>query len=226
MRCSNNRNIEQTQHGDSPMRGTKQTRFFVLVRDGAHVPAHNFKISILAGVVDCHLEHAEMEVGDRAERPACDQNDGLLFWMALKEIEAVVRKRIVRWCGETPSRTGNVLLSLCGHEGRWETVECGTKMSRINVLNKEASGIGDPSQPDVPYQPHTNQRHRNRFPRSLLLMDSLWHAPRLRLLRLALLDSRTDPKKKKKYAKPPVTSGYLDTEGNGGRCAVGGCVHS
>lgn len=94
--AGNDRNTEQTKDGDSPMRSTKQTRFFVLVRDGTHVPAHNFEIGILACIVDCHLEHAEVKVGDRTEGPACDQYDGLLFWMALKEIEAVVRKRIVR----------------------------------------------------------------------------------------------------------------------------------
>ena len=151
---SNDWNTEQTEDGDLPMRCTKQTRFFVLVRDGTHVPAHDFEIRILACVVDSHLEHAEMEVGDRAERPARDQYDGLLFWMALKEIEAVVRKRIIRRSGETRSRTSHVLLH-CGHEGKWQTVGCGgTKMSRICVPNKEASGIGDLSQPDVPYRTH------------------------------------------------------------------------
>ncbi len=100
------------------MRSAKQTRFFILVRNGTHVPAHNFEICILAGVVDCHLEHAEVEIGDRAERSACDQYDRLPFWMALKEVEAVVRKGIVRRCGEMPSGT-STLLRLCGHEGRW-----------------------------------------------------------------------------------------------------------
>ena len=110
------------------MRSAKQTRFFVLVRDGTHVPAHNFEIRILAGVIDCHLEHAEVEVGDRAERPACDQYDGLLIRMTLNEVEAVVRKGIVRRCSERRSGTSNVLLRLCGHdEGKWWY-----EMSRIN----------------------------------------------------------------------------------------------
>lgn len=101
------------------MRSAKQTRFFILIRNGTHVPAHNFEICILAGIVDCHLEHAEVEVGDWTERSACDQYDGLPFWMALKEVEAVVRKGIARrWCGETPGGTGNALLRHCGHEGR------------------------------------------------------------------------------------------------------------
>jgi hypothetical protein len=98
------------------MRRAKQTRFFILVRDGTHVPSHNFEIRILAGVVDCHLEHAEVEVSDWAERPACDQYDGLPFWVALKEVEAVVRKGIVRGCGKTLSGTVNALLRLSGHE--------------------------------------------------------------------------------------------------------------
>ena len=100
------------------MRRAKQTRFFILVRDGTHVPSHDFEIRILAGVVDCHLEHAEVEVGNWAKRATCDQYDGLLFWMALKEIEAMVRKGIVRGCGKRPSGTSNTLLRLGGHEGR------------------------------------------------------------------------------------------------------------
>ena len=100
------------------MRRAKQTRFFILVRDGTHVPSHNFEIGILASVVDCHLKHAEVEVGDWAERPTCDQYDGLLFWMALKEVEAMMRKGIVRRCGKTLSGISNALLRLSGHEGR------------------------------------------------------------------------------------------------------------
>jgi hypothetical protein len=146
------------------MRSTKQTRFFVLVRDGTHVPAHNFEICILAGVVDCHLEHAEVEVGDRAERPACDQYDGLLFWMALKEVEAVVRKGIVRRCGETPSRTSNVLLRIFGHEGYGRPWWCEYEPDKYEI-----SGIGDPSEPDMCRTRMMDQSHRNRFPRSHLL---------------------------------------------------------
>ena len=111
------------------MRSAKQTRFFVLVGDGTHVPAHNFEICILAGVIDCHLEHAEVEVGDRAERPACDQYDGLLLRMTLNEVETVVRKGIVWRCSKTPIGTSDVLLRLCGHdEGEWWY-----EMSRINM---------------------------------------------------------------------------------------------
>ena len=103
------RNTERSKGSDSPMWRTEQTGFFILVRYGTHVPAHNFKIRVLAGVIDCHLEHAEVEVGDWAKRPACDQYDGLLFWMALKEVEAMVRKGIVRRCSKTLSGTTNAL---------------------------------------------------------------------------------------------------------------------
>jgi hypothetical protein len=54
------------------MMGAKQSRFLILVRDWTHVSTHHFEIRVLAGVIDCHLEHAQVEVGDRAERSACD----------------------------------------------------------------------------------------------------------------------------------------------------------
>jgi len=89
-----------------------------MVRDWAHVAAHNIEISILADVVDGHLKHAEMEVGYGAERSTRDKDDGLLIWMALKKIEAVVRKRIAWRRGEARGQTSNVLLRRCGHGGR------------------------------------------------------------------------------------------------------------
>ena len=125
------------------MRSTKQTRFFVLVRDGTHVPAHNFEIRILAGIVYCHLKHAEVEIGDRAERPACDQYDRLLFWMTLEEVEAVVRKGIIGRCGKTPIGTSNVLLRIFRHEGYGRLWWYEYKWDKYEI-----SGIGDPSEPD------------------------------------------------------------------------------
>ncbi len=63
-------------------------------------------------------KHAEMEVGYGAERSTRDKDDGLLIWMALKKIEAVVRKRIAWRRGEARGQTSNVLLRRCGHGGR------------------------------------------------------------------------------------------------------------
>lgn len=62
---------------------TKQSRFLILVRDGTHVPTHDFEIRVLADIIDGHLEHPEMEVGHWAERATGDENDGLLFWISL-----------------------------------------------------------------------------------------------------------------------------------------------
>ena len=65
------------------MIGAKQSRFLILVRDRTYVPAHHFEIRVLAGIIDGHLEHTQMKVGNRAEGSARDEDDGLFLWMAL-----------------------------------------------------------------------------------------------------------------------------------------------
>jgi hypothetical protein len=92
------------------MMGAKQSWFLILVRDRTHVPSHHFEIRILADVIDGHLEHAQMEVSNWTKRSARDENDRLLFWMSLQEVEAVVGKGVIRWCGE--GMTGSVIALL------------------------------------------------------------------------------------------------------------------
>jgi hypothetical protein len=99
------------------MKGAKQSRFLVLVRDGTYVSTHHLEICVLAGVIDGHLEHAQMEVGNWAERSARDEDDGLFLWMVLKEIETVVRKGVIRWCCEAMTRSVIGLLGRSGHDG-------------------------------------------------------------------------------------------------------------
>lgn len=65
------------------MIGAKQSRFLVLVRDRTDVSAHHFEICVLAGIIDGHLEHTQMEIGNWAEGSARDEDDGLFLWMAL-----------------------------------------------------------------------------------------------------------------------------------------------
>lgn len=65
------------------MMSAEQSRFFILVRDGTHVSTHHFKICVLADIIDGHLEHTQVEVGNGTERSARDEDDGLLLWMVL-----------------------------------------------------------------------------------------------------------------------------------------------
>lgn len=60
----------------------EQARLLVHVAHGAEVPADDLKVGVLAHVVLGHLEHAEVEVGDGTEGPACDEHDRLLVRVA------------------------------------------------------------------------------------------------------------------------------------------------
>ena len=99
------------------MTRAQQSWFLVLVRYRTHVPTHHFEICVLAGVIDCHLEHAQMEVGDWTERATCDQNDGLLLWVALQQIEAMMWESVIRRRGEAKAGCAVVLLQWGGHGG-------------------------------------------------------------------------------------------------------------
>jgi hypothetical protein len=58
-----------------------------------------------------------MEVGDRAERPACDKYDGLPLWVALQQVEAVVRKGVIRRRVEARAGSAVALWRRGGHGG-------------------------------------------------------------------------------------------------------------
>lgn len=62
----------------SPMMCAEQTRFIVLVAHGTQIPAHDLEVGALPNIVLGHFEHSEVEVSDRAEGPAGNENDGLL----------------------------------------------------------------------------------------------------------------------------------------------------
>lgn len=74
---------------------SEQAGLVILVADGTEVSTDDFKVGVLANVVLCHLEHAEMEVGDRAEGATCDQDYGLLLSVAERPLEAVSRESVV-----------------------------------------------------------------------------------------------------------------------------------
>ena len=46
----------------------EKTRLLVLVAHGAQVAADDLEVGVLPGIVDGHLEHAEVKVRDWAER--------------------------------------------------------------------------------------------------------------------------------------------------------------
>lgn len=60
----------------SPMMSTEQTGFLVLITDGTEIASHDLEIGILSDIIPRHLEHAEMEIGYRAEGSTCDEYDG------------------------------------------------------------------------------------------------------------------------------------------------------
>ena len=67
----------------------------VLVADRAEVAADNLEVGVLADVVLGHLEHAQVQVGDRAEGAACDKDHRLLVCIPKDGREPVGGERVV-----------------------------------------------------------------------------------------------------------------------------------
>lgn len=88
-----------------PMACSHKTRLLVHVADWTQVTAHNFEVCVLSNVVLCHLEHAQVKVGNWAEGPAGHQNYGGLLWISDDAGEALMRKRIVRGVGKVAGNT-------------------------------------------------------------------------------------------------------------------------
>jgi hypothetical protein len=95
----------------------------VHVADRGEVAADDLKVGVLPDVVDGHLEHAEVEVGDGAERAARDEHDGLLSVVAEDLAEAVVGEGVVWGVVERGPRGGGG----GGHGGRGRL--CGGRKS-------------------------------------------------------------------------------------------------
>lgn len=74
----------------------QQARLLVIVTDRTEISTHNLKLSTLSNIVDGHLEHAQMEVGNGAEGAAGDEHNGLLLRIAQHTDEAVMGKLVVR----------------------------------------------------------------------------------------------------------------------------------
>ena len=70
----------------------EQARLLVLVADWTKVAADNLKGTILSDVVFGHLKHAEVEVGDRAERSTCHENNRGLGGILEGARKTMVRK--------------------------------------------------------------------------------------------------------------------------------------
>ena len=75
-----------------------------------------------------------MEVGDRAERSACDKYDGLPLWVALQQVEAVVRKGVIRRRVEARAGSGAVAL--------WRRGGHGGGLRRRKGWTKLGNGVG------------------------------------------------------------------------------------
>ena len=85
---------------DTPVLCTEQARFLIHVANWTEITADNFKVGVLADVVLCHLEHAEMEIGDWAEGTTSYEDKRGLLWIVDSTDEAVVGKGIVWRIGE------------------------------------------------------------------------------------------------------------------------------
>ncbi len=84
----------------------EKTRLLVLIADRGEVAANDLPVGILADVVLRHLEHAEVEVGDGAERAAGDEDYGLFLGVPEHAGEAVGRERVVWRVREAGCRWG------------------------------------------------------------------------------------------------------------------------
>lgn len=78
----------------------EKARFLVLVTDRTEIAPNNLKVCVVTTVVSGHLEHAQMEVCNWAERAACDQNYRLLGGISKDPIETVRGKGVAWWVGE------------------------------------------------------------------------------------------------------------------------------
>lgn len=79
----------------SPVLCAEETWLLVLVANGAQIAPYDLKIRVLADVVLRHLEHAQMEVGEWAERAARDEDEGLLLRVAKNAREAVSGELVI-----------------------------------------------------------------------------------------------------------------------------------
>lgn len=72
----------------------QESWLLVLVADRTEVAADDLKVCALTNVVLRHLEHPQMKVRDWAEGAACDEDYGLLVWVAERTGKAVGGERV------------------------------------------------------------------------------------------------------------------------------------
>lgn len=75
---------------------TEQAGLLVLVTDGTKVACDDLEVGVLPNVVDRHFEHAEVEIRNWAEGPACYQDERLFVWIPEGPPETVGRE-LVAW---------------------------------------------------------------------------------------------------------------------------------
>lgn len=71
------------------MGSSEETRFLVLIRDRAKIPANDLEIRIMADVVSRHLEHSEVKICYGAKGATRDQDDGLFCGIAHDSCETM-----------------------------------------------------------------------------------------------------------------------------------------
>ena len=58
------------------MMRTKQARLFIHITDGTQISGYDLKVRVLPDVIFSHFKHAQVQIGDWAERPAGHEHYG------------------------------------------------------------------------------------------------------------------------------------------------------
>jgi hypothetical protein len=82
--------------------GTQEAGLLVHVTDGTEVTSDNLVVGLLPSIVFRHLKHAEVQVGDWAERTAGYEDEWLFGRVPQDPLQAMDWERIARWVGELP----------------------------------------------------------------------------------------------------------------------------
>lgn len=85
---------------DIPMVSAEKPRLLVHITNGAEITPYYFEVCVLTDVIDCHLEHPQMQISHWAEGTTCDEDEGLLVRIPQRPGESMNGKPIVERVGE------------------------------------------------------------------------------------------------------------------------------
>lgn len=76
------------------MSSTQQTRLPIRIIHRAQIRPNNLKLRILPHIILRHLKHAQMQIRDRAEGPASDEDERCFGRILENGLDAVVREAV------------------------------------------------------------------------------------------------------------------------------------